>query len=161
MAGFVLLYNCTPLTPQHFSAILELMNEIEKIKETTEGLTKETPKEPKIQKFYNFCGFIQNIFLAIVIVTVLGGAAEFLTNGIITDGSTGMLLFFVLPILSLYSILITFLISLLLIIIGIVFYFNKKDITKKSYGKKFIMKGIIVLIPISIIFFIIGIIYVP
>ncbi len=101
--------------------------------------SEEKIKEPRIQKFYNACELIQNISLGGIIVS------SFLSIYIFLKDALTIREFLYLPIAQAlnFLFLIGFLTSILFIIIGIAFYFNRTNKIKKRYGKKFIMRGII------------------
>ncbi len=121
-------------------------------------LSEETPKEPKIQKFYKVCALIHNIFLIITItwgLSTIGGilTTELNSCNIHSNAVGGILSYFIL---------ISLLTSVLFIIIGIALYvlylFNKIDKTTKTYGKKFIMRGTLGMALTFIIYFVITVI---
>jgi heme/copper-type cytochrome/quinol oxidase subunit 2 len=120
------------LTSQQFSAILQLMNEKELSKETPKA--PETLKEQEIKKIYNIFGLIQNIFIWVfpILILYLVYSRHYEYNPFENTDQTLTVLFS-----------IGFLINILFIIIGIVFYFNKTNKNKKTFGKKSIKRGIV------------------
>lgn len=124
---------------------------------TEKELPKETPNEPKIQKFYKVCALIQNIFLETLIILSLSSILY--TVGVILkqlNADLGDKIFNSIIFSSIFQVLylIGFLTSTLFILIGISFY-NRTDKIEKIYGKKFMVRGIMGLILIIIIDFII------
>ncbi len=131
---------------------------------TPKELTIETPKEPIIKKIYRVLAIIQNILLgampilglySIGIYAISSRPRNFFVNDFFEQNIQGEIYTFLLA--------ISLLISILFIIIGVALsvlhlLLNKTDKNKKTYGKKFIMRGIVGFILDFIIYFVISLI---
>lgn len=136
------------------------MTEIEFSKESPKTLP--TQKEPTIKKIYNIFLLLQNIFSIIAIISIVVSIIFIVVvpkfqnfSGCSIDNSKNIFIGNTVTIL----LLINLLISTLLIIIGVLSYlFNRTEKNKKTFIKKFIIRGFIGLAIIFIIYLVISII---
>jgi len=123
---------------------------------------KEVPKEPSIKKIYNIFVLLQNAFLIIAIISIVVSIIFIVVvpkfqnfSGCSIDNSKNIFIGNTVTIL----LLINLLISILFITIGFLSYlFNRTDKNKKTFIRKFIIRGFIGLAIILIIYLVISII---